>query len=105
VETGQVQAGVVNFKVYNKRVVEGKTDPEVCRVIWETPLYADYNFTAHPDLKAMFGEGFISKLQAALIAMDDRALLSAFPREALIAAENKDFTGIDKVARELGFLR
>lgn len=105
VESGQVQTGAVNFKVYDKRVAAGKTDPKVCRVIWKTPGYADYNFTAHPDLEKMFGEGFIKKLQKVLIEIKDPALLSAFPREAMIEAKNEDFAGIEKVAKELGFLR
>ena len=105
VESGQVQTGVVNFKVYDQRVADGKTDPEVCKVVWVTPEYADYNFTAHPDLEDMFGEGFTDRLQQTLIAIDDPALLSAFPREALIEAKNEDFTGIEKVAEALGFLR
>ena len=53
----------------------------------------------------MFGEGFTDRLQQTLIAIDDPALLSAFPREALIEAKNEDFTGIEKVAEALGFLR
>ena len=105
VETGQVQSGAVNFKVYDKRVAEGKTDPETCRIVWVTPDYADYNFTAHPDLETMFGEGFTKKLQDTLIAVDDPALLSAFPREALIQAKSEDFDGIKKVAVDLGFIR
>ena len=105
VESGQVQAGAVNFKVYDKRVAEGTTDSDVCRIVWETPKYADYNFTAHPVLDKTFGEGFIDKLQETLIAIDDPELLSAFPREALIEAKNEDFAGIEAVAKELGFLR
>lgn len=105
VESGQVQAGAVNFKVYERRVAEGKTDPDVCRIVWETPKYADYNFTAHPVLDETYGEGFIEKLQTTLIAIDDAELLSAFPREALIEATNEDFAGIESIAKELGFLR
>lgn len=105
VESGQVQAGVVNFTVYDKRVEEGKTDPDVCRIFWVTPTYADYNFTAHPMLEDMFGKGFTDKLQKTLIEIDDPGLLSAFPREALIEAKNQDFDGIKAVAKELGFLR
>ena len=105
VESGQVQTGVVNFKVYDQRVAEGKTDPEVCKIIWVTPKYADYNFTAHPDLEKSFGDGFTAKLQQTLININDPQLLSAFPREALIEAKNADFEGIKKVAKNLGFLR
>ena len=61
----------MNYKVYDRRVAAGKTDPEVCRVIWKTPLYADYNFTAHPQLDEVFGEGFTDRLQAVLTGITD----------------------------------
>lgn len=105
VESGQYQAGVVNYKVYNRRVEEGKTDPEACRVIWQTPFYADYNWTAHPELNEIYGAGFVDKLQAVLVAIDDPALLTALPRERLISARNEDFQGILDVALELGMVR
>ncbi len=105
VEAGRFPCGVVNYKVYDKRVASGKTDPEVCRVIWKTPTYADYNFTAHPDLENIFGEGFTDKLQRALTGINDEDLLSALPRRKLINARNEDFSGIATVARELGMVR
>lgn len=105
VEAGQVQVGAVNYMVYDKRVAAGTTDPNVCKIIWKTPQYADYNFTAHPVLDRMFGNGFIEKLQAVLIAVDDPKLLLAFPRNALIKATNEDFEAIEQVAEVLGFLR
>jgi phosphonate transport system substrate-binding protein len=105
VESGQVQAGVLNYKVYERRVAEGKTDPVVCRVIWRTPPYADYNWTAHPELERVHGAGFTARLQAALLAVADPALLAALPRERLIAARDEDYAGIAQVARELGMLR
>ena len=104
VQAGRVQTGVVNYTVYDRRVAEGQTDPEVCRVIWKTPPYADYNFTAHPDLEKTFGAGFTDRLQATLIAIEDKALLDAFPRTGLIKAANEDFAAIEKVAMDLGFL-
>lgn len=105
VESGQFQVGAVNFKVYDRRVEEGQTDPEVVRVIWTTPPYADYNWTAHPDLEQTFGEGFIDRLQQSLVAIDDPALLSALPRERLIPASNEEYQGIRQVAIELDMLR
>ena len=105
VESGQYQAGVLNYKVYDRRVAEGKTDPDVARVIWQTPHYADYNWTAHPQLETVFGEGFTARLQEALIAIDDPRLLAALPRERLIEATNADFESIRQVAINLGMLR
>jgi phosphonate transport system substrate-binding protein len=105
VESGQYEVGAVNYKVYDKRVANGDTDPEVARVIWKTPFYADYNWTVHPAVDATFGEGFIERLQGALLAIDDPQLLAALPRERLIAATNEEFEGIRQVALALGMLR
>jgi len=105
VEAGRFQTGVVNYKVYDRRVAEGKTNPEVCRIIWKTPFYADYNFTAHPALDEIYGAGFTRKLQDVLTAIDDPTLLSALPRNRLIPAANEEFAGIEAVARELGLVR
>ena len=105
VQTGQVDVGVLNYKVYDRRVDEGQTDADVARIIWKSPTYADYNFTAHPILEERYGAGFIDRLQAALLAMKDPNLLGAFPRKSLIAAENRDYAAIEQTARELGFIR
>ena len=103
VNSGQYDAGVLNYRVFETRRAAGKT--ENCVVIWKTPEYADYNFTAHPGLEKTFGEGFIEKLQRALVEMKDPELLGAFPRSALIAATNEDFEGIEQVAIKLGMVR
>ncbi|NJL28210.1 MAG: putative selenate ABC transporter substrate-binding protein [Thermoanaerobaculia bacterium] len=105
VESGQYEVGAVNYKVYDKRVAEGKTDPEVVRVIWKTPTYADYNWTVRPDLDSQLGAGFTDRLQAALVAIEDPQLLAALPRERLIPAANDEYEAIFKVASDLGMLR
>jgi len=105
VESGQYEVGVVNYKVYERRVKEGKTNPEVCRVIWKTPTYTDYNWTAHPDLEKKFGAGFTKRLQNALLAINDPQLLAALPRAKLIAARDEDYERIREVATQLGMLR
>ena len=105
VNSGASQAGVLNYKVYEKMVEDGKIDPEVCRVIWQTPVYPDYNFTAHPALETLFGAGFTRKLQTTLIEMNDAELLAAFKRSGLIKAEDRDFDDILAVARSLNLAR
>jgi phosphonate transport system substrate-binding protein len=105
VESGQYQAGVLNYKVYEKRVQSGATDPDVVRVVWKTPPYADYQWTAHPRLDELFGAGFTERLQRVLLAIDDPRLLAALPRQKLVAATNEDYEAIRQVALELGMLR
>lgn len=106
VEAGTFEAGALNYKTYDKMVAKGDLDPERCRLVWVTPDYADYNWTAHPMLDEMFGAGFTGKLADALIGITDPALLAAVDRpEGLIPATNADFESIRRLAMELGFLR
>lgn len=105
VASGQFPVGVLNYKVYDRRVKEGKTDPKVCRIIWKTPTFTDYNWTAHPDLDKTFGAGFTERLQKALLSINDPKLLAALPRDRLIPARNEDYERIQQVATELGMLR
>jgi phosphonate transport system substrate-binding protein len=105
VASGQYQVGVINYKVYDQRVAQGKTDPNIVRIIWKTPTYADYNWTARPDLDTTHGAGFTDKLQQALLAIDDPVLLAALPRQKLVAARNEEFDGIRDVALQLGMIR
>ena len=105
VANGTYEVGACNYGTYDQMVAEGKIDPEVCKVIWKTPTYADYNFTAHPDIDRIFGAGTIDRLQKACIGITDPALLGAFQRSGLIAATNDEFDSILAVARELGMAR
>ena len=105
VESGQYQLGAINYKVYEQRVAAGLTDPELAKVVWRTPSFSDYNWTAHPDLEEKFGEGFTSKLQSVLIGVEDPNVLSALPRDRLIPASNAEYDGIRQIAKQLGMIR
>ena len=106
VESGQFKSGAIDYKTYDRLVAEKKIDPEKVRVIWKTPPYPDYNWTAHPDLEKQFGNGFTDRLQAALIELKDPALLRAINRpEGLTTANNEDWDGLRNLARELGLVR
>ncbi|MHC4380092.1 MAG: putative selenate ABC transporter substrate-binding protein [Planctomycetota bacterium] len=105
VEAGTFQAGAINFKTYDRMVAEGDLDPAKCRVVWVTPTYPDYNWTAHPQVEQTYGEGFMEKIQGALLRMKEPALLKAVDREeGLILATNEDFAPIERLANQLGFL-
>ena len=105
VADGTVDCGVLNFQVYDALVEKGEIDPEIVRVVWTTPPYPDYHWTAHPVLEERFGLGFIDRLQETLVGLDDPVLLALIGRkEGLILARNGDFEPIAEVARSLGFL-
>lgn len=106
VEAGTFDAGALNYRTYDTMVVDGRLDPARCTIIWTTPDYPDYNWTAHPDLVGRYGTGFTERLQAALVEMDDPLLLNALGRpEGMIAARNEDFQALHELARGLGFVR
>lgn len=105
VASGAFEVGAVNYRTYDAWVEEGRVDPAACPIIWETPRYADYNFTAHPELETRYGAGFTDKLQAAILAIHDPALLDAFRRTGFVAARNEEFDGILAVARALDMAR
>ncbi len=105
VAAGSVQVGALSYKQYEKMVKNKSLDPEVAKLIWITPKYADYNFSAHPSLNTTFGEGFVDKLQTALVNCKEEKALGAINRKAIIPAKNADFDGIIKVAKELNFIK
>jgi phosphonate transport system substrate-binding protein len=106
VEAGIFDAGALNHRTYDAMVADGRLDPQRCRVIWTTPGYADYNWTAHPELDERFGTGFTDRLQEVLVGLKDVALLEALGRpEGLIRATNADFQPLHQLARGLGFVR
>jgi phosphonate transport system substrate-binding protein len=109
VAAGTYECGVVDYTVYDKRLAEKKVDPDVVQVIWTSPEFCDYQFTAHPRLEEMFGKGFTEKLQKTLISMkgDDLKLLSAMDRNdgGLVTCKNEDFDKLAQCARDIGLVR
>ncbi len=103
VANGQVEVGALNYKTWDKLAAEGAVDG--AQIIWKTPVYADYNFTAHPDLDRDHGEGFTGKVQTALVGMTDPKLLEAMSRSGLIPAEDADFAAIERVAEALDMVK
>jgi phosphonate transport system substrate-binding protein len=106
VQEGTADAGALSYKKYDSMVAAGVIDPKVCRIVWRTPEYPDYNWTAHPMLEDRFGLGFTDRLQAALVAITDPELLAGLLRpEGLIPAKNADFEAIETTMLQIGMAR
>ena len=101
VASGTYQVGALNFQVWKKEVEQGKVDADNVQVIWQTPPYPDYQWTIRGDVDERFGEGFIGRVQDALVSMEDPELLQSFPRSGFIEAENSDYESIRQTAKTL----
>jgi len=101
VNNGEFQAGALNYASYDALAKEGKVDN--CVIIWETPPYADYNLTAHPALKEMFGEDIFTRIQEALVKCEDPAVLKAIERTKLIKVDNATFDDLAEVMKKVSF--
>lgn len=104
VQSGAYEVGAVNFKVWDRELSAGNIDTSKVKVIWSTPTYPDYQFTIRGDVDNEFGEGFTKKVQNALLKLNDKDILDAFPRAKFIEAKNSDFDPILKVGREIGLI-
>lgn len=112
VEAGTFDAGALDYTIYDRMVAEFKkdpakgVDPDKCQIVWSTPSYVDYHFTAHPKVDEVFGKGFTDKLQTVLTEITDPELLKAMERpDGLVKATNEDFDGLRAVAKEIGLVR
>ncbi|MCE9687817.1 putative selenate ABC transporter substrate-binding protein [Shewanella sp. AS16] len=104
VQAGVYQVGAVNYKVWETALADGKIDTTKVKVIWESPVYPDYQWTVRAGVDASFGAGFKAKLTAALLNMKDADLLASFPRQSFVPAENSDYEPIENVAKTIGML-
>ena len=104
VQSGAYQVGAVNFKVWDRELAEGKIDTSKVKIIYTTPTYPDYQFTARGDLDKEYGKGFTAKLTKAILNLKDKKILAGFPRSGFIKATNADFQPVLDVAREIGLV-
>lgn len=105
VESGAFDAGAISYAKYDQLVADGVIDPERCKIVWVTPEYSDYNWTVHPVASEWFGADFESRLQRALLELQDEQLLAACLRRRFIAASNEDFEDVRRLAIQLDFVR
>jgi phosphonate transport system substrate-binding protein len=104
VASGAYDVGVLDYTVWDLDLKAGKIDPAQVRVIWETPTYPDYQWTVRGDIDGRFGTGFKAKLTAALLAIDDPAILAQFARSKFIPAKNADYGPIEETGKATGLL-
>jgi phosphonate transport system substrate-binding protein len=104
VQSGAYEIGVVDFTVWALDLKAGKADPSQVIVVWESPTFPDYQWTVRGDVDRTYGAGFKEKLRAALLAIDDPAILTPFARSKFIPAKNSDYAPIEEVAKAANLL-
>lgn len=104
VQAGSYEVGVLNYKVWETELAEGKVDTDKVSVIWKTPAYPDYNWSIRGDVEKTFGKGFIDKVQKALLDLKDPEILGAFPRSSFVPADNNMYKPILDTAVEIGLI-
>jgi phosphonate transport system substrate-binding protein len=107
VEAGTYEAGALNEQVWNDRVAGGAVDQTKVKVIWQTPAYYDYHWVINPAVTARYGDGFIERVQAALLKLDpnvpaQKEILELFGATQFIATTNDNYQQIEAVGREIG---
>src|SRR5215510_6071539 len=80
VQSGAFEVGVLDYSVWELESKAGKVDAAQVGVIWESPTFPDYQWTVRANVDKIYGAGFKDKLTAALLAIDDPAILTQFAR-------------------------
>lgn len=106
VESGKVEAGALNFLVWDKLVQQKKADPAKVAVVHTTPPYVDYVWTARGDLDP----GLQERITAAFLRLDyqkpeHRRLLDLHRTRKYIKANDADWKSVEEAAVAAGLLK
>jgi phosphonate transport system substrate-binding protein len=104
VQSGAFEVGTLDFTVFDLESRLERVDGTKVRVIWQTPRFPNYNWTIRGDVDQRFGGGFKDRVRAALLAIDDRAILEIFTRSRFIPTSNAEYAPMEAAARALGVL-
>ncbi len=106
VEAGQVDAGALNFLVWDKLVQSKKVDTKKVVIFWTTPPYVDYVWM----VRAGVDKGTVDKITKAFLKLDyrkpkDKKLLDLHRTKGYIVAKDADWKGIEEAAIAAGLLK
>ena len=106
VEAGQVDAGALNFLVWDKLVETKKVDTSKVVIFWTTPAYVDYVWS----VRAGVDKETVEKITKACLKLDynkpaDRKLLDLHRTKGYIGARDADWKSIEEAAIAAGLLK
>ncbi|WP_341707098.1 putative selenate ABC transporter substrate-binding protein [Halopseudomonas sp.] len=105
VESGKVDAGVLNSSVWEKLLEQNKVDTSKVHVYTTTPTYYDYNWTVRGDLEPEL----VERIRAAFLALDPanpahKAILDLQRASRFVPTSAENYVGIEEAARAAGLL-
>ena len=106
VEAGRVDAGALNFLVWDKLVQSKKVDISKVVVFWTTPPYVDYVWT----IRGGIDQKLVKKISKAFLDLDyknpvHRKLLKLHRTKGYIPAKDSEWKGIEKAAIAAGLMK
>jgi len=106
VESGRVDAGVLNASVWDKLLETKKVDLAKVKAFATTPPYYDYNWTVRGDL----APALVGKLTEAFLSLDPKnpqhaKILELQRASKFIATRVENYKGIEDAARSAGLLK
>jgi len=106
VEAGRVDAGALNFLVWDKLVQSKKVDISKVVVFWTTPPYVDYVWT----IRGGIDQKLVKKISKAFLNLDyknpvHRKLLKLHRTKGYIPAKDSEWKGIEKAAIAAGLMK
>lgn len=106
IEAGRVDAGALNFLVWDKLVKNKKVDTSKVSVFWTTPPYVDYVWMVRGGLE----KGLVERISKAFLKLDyknpeHKRLLDLNRTRGYIPAKDSDWDGIEEAAIAAGLLK
>ncbi|MDP2645764.1 MAG: putative selenate ABC transporter substrate-binding protein [Desulfobacterales bacterium] len=106
VEAGRIDAGALNFLVWDKLVQTKKIQTDKVVVFWTTPAYVDYVWTVRGGLD----KGLVKKISQAFLRLnyenpEHKKLLDLHRTRGYITAKDSDWKGIERAAVASGLLK
>lgn len=105
VEAGRVDAGALNFLVWDKLVANKKVDTDKVVVFYTTPTYVDYVWTVRGGLN----NAIVEKISKALLKLDfnkpeDKKLLDLHRTKGYIPAKDEQWKSVEAAALVTGLI-
>lgn len=108
VAAGSFDAGALNATVWDRLIEAGEIDTDRVEVVERVGPYYDYNWTVHPNIDEVYGDGTTDEIAETLTSMHEtergREILDMFEAERFIPTENANYDVLERVARDLDML-